>query len=166
MLRRVVVAVLVMVLGAAIAVAQGTSPIKVTGISVSPTSFNAGNAVTITVKLKNGGTASYGCAGTTVAVYIFKDQPYTVTNQVWQAQQPLGAAMAAGSTRSITFTAKWTVPAGDTPTYHIMAWSPVCAPDEFGQNSVVKINRTCVYKYVPKYELVRMSVRDRLPITP
>jgi hypothetical protein len=156
-----------MVLGAAFAVAQGTSAIKVTGISVSPTSLKAGAVATITVNLKNEGVAAYGgCAGASVAVYIFKDQPYTVTNQVWQAQQALGSAMAPGSTRPITFTAKWTVPAGDVPTYHIMAWSPVCAPDEFGQTSVLKLNKACVYQYTPKFEMMRLPIRERLPITP
>jgi hypothetical protein len=129
--------------------AQGTSPVAVTGISVSPDTFKAGDQVTVTIRLKNNGTRSYGCSSFKASVYIFKAAPYTTTNQVWQASQALPSPMAAGATQSVTFTSKWLVPNANPSSYHVMAWSPVCAPDEFGQSSVIEIDRECVYKYSP-----------------
>jgi hypothetical protein len=145
------------------ALAQGTSPVKVSSISVSPTSFKAGDNVTITAKLENTSANSYGCTGTThfaVSVYVFKAAPYTVTNQVWHATQALPTALAGRERRTVTLTTRWPVGSLDTPSYHIMAWSPVCAPDEFGQSTVLTIPKTCVYQYTPRFQMMRRPIRE------
>lgn len=163
MLRRIGFVTIVALACSGLALAQGTSPVKVTGITVSPTSVQAGTNVTISVNLKNEGTAAYGCVGSEwmkAAVYIFKAQPYTVDNQIWQGSQALTANLAPGESKRVTLAAKWTVPNLDIPTFHIMAWSPVCAPDEFGQSAVLKLNKACVWRALPKFEFVKMPLKE------
>jgi hypothetical protein len=145
------------------ALAQGTSPVKVSSISVSPTNFKAGDNVTITTQLENTSANSYGCTGGAyfaVSVYVFKAAPYTVANQVWQATQALPTALAGHERRTVALTTRWPVGSLDTPSYHIMAWSPVCAPDEFGQSTVLTIPKTCVYSYTPRFEIIRRPIRE------
>jgi hypothetical protein len=166
MLKRIVSAVLLSLLVGVSLMAQGASPVKVTGISVSPSTFKAGDVVTVTVTLANGSTSSYGCAGLQVQVYLYKASPYTVTNQIWHASQPVASPMAGGETRAVTLSAKWTVPNIDTPTFHIMAWGPVCAPHEFGQNAVLKVDKTCVYVYRRTIDFTPRAPIPRLPRTP
>jgi hypothetical protein len=151
-------AVLSLAMGAQ-GMAQGTSPIKVNSISVSPTSFKAGDQVTITIQLKNEGTRSYGCGSFEASVSIFKTKPYTVTNRVWDASQAVTSPMAAGAVQNVTFTSKWTVPNINTTSFHIMAWSPLCAPDEFGQNTIIEIGKECVYKYQPRFEFLARPIK-------
>jgi hypothetical protein len=138
------------------AMAQGTSPIKVNSISVSPTNFKAGDSVTVTLQLENTRASGYGCAGMQASIHAFKAEPYTVTNQVWNATQAVGGAMAANEKRNVTFTTRWNVPNVDAPTWHLMAWSPACPPDEFGQNAVLKIGKSCTYTATPTIRLLRL----------
>lgn len=145
--------------------AQGTSPIKVAGISISPASVAAGGRVTITAKLQNTATRTYGCTGPNfnAAVYVFKADQYTTVNQVFATTQST-TPFTAGETRSVTFPTPWTVPAGNVETYHILVWSPLCAPDEFGQTGVLKLRRSCTYS-APTLVLVNPALRvPRLPI--
>ncbi|HDP94999.1 MAG TPA: hypothetical protein ENN40_06530 [Candidatus Aminicenantes bacterium] len=135
-------------------VAQGTSSVKVTDISLSPTTFKAGDLVTVKVTLRNEATATYGCNGMEAAVYAFKAKPFTVSNQLWQAKQGV-APMTAGATKEVTFSAKFTVPSGDYPVLYFMAWSPVCAPDEFGQTAQLEVNQECVYRFRPRMMWIR-----------
>ena len=167
MLRRFALGLALLLAFGTYAVAQGTSPVKVSSVSVSPTSFKAGDNVTITVQLENISASPYGCVGGAyfkVAVYVFKASPYTVTNQIWSADQVLTTPLAAHERRTVTLTTKWSVPNLDTPSFHVMAWSPVCAPDEFGQNAVLTINKTCVYSYTPTIQFIRAPLRERLII--
>lgn len=144
--------------------AQGSSPVKVTGITVAPASLPAGTQATFTVALQNLGTKAYGCVGTpgfAVHVYVFKAQPYTTTNLVWQGSQTLATPLNPGERRSVALAAKWTVPAASTaPTLYVMAWSPVCAPDEFGQNAQIKLDQECIYKFQPAFTLAPINPRD------
>jgi hypothetical protein len=148
---------------AALALAQGTSPVKVTSIAVAPASFKAGDAVTITVQVENSATRPYGCVGTPyfqVSVNIFKAEPYTTTNMIWQGEQALTTPLAAGERRTVTLSMRWTVPNLDVSSFHVTAWSPLCAPDEFGQFAKVIINKSCVYTYQPRLEIIRTPIRD------
>jgi hypothetical protein len=163
MVKRIAVILCFGLLLGATVLAQGTSPVKVTGISVSPTTFKAGDTVTVTVKLHNTATKPYDCVGGghfAVSVYVFKASPYTVANQVWSASQPLTTPLGAGENRTVTLSTKWTVPNIDTSTFHFMAWSPVCAPDEFGQTATLKVNRECVYRYHALFEFKRVPLKS------
>jgi hypothetical protein len=145
------------------ALAQGTSPVKINSISVSPANFKAGDNVTITTQLENTSPNTYGCVGGayfSVSVYVFKATPYTVANQVWHGSQALPSALAGRERRTVTLTTRWPVGAVDTPSYHIMAWSPVCAPDEFGQNTILTIPKVCVYSYQPRFEFARRPIKE------
>jgi hypothetical protein len=159
----IMIVALTLALGAS-AMAQGTSPIKVNSINVAPTSFKAGDSVTVTIQLENTRATSYGCAGMQAAVYAFKAEPYTTTNEVWRATQPVASPMAANEKRIVTFTTKWTVPNVDAPTFSLLAWSPACAPDEFGQSLVLKINKSCVYSYTPSFQRVRLPATATRPL--
>lgn len=144
--------------------AQGTSPVKVTGITVAPANLPAGTQATFTVALENAGTKAYGCVGTpgfAVTVYVFKAKPYTTANLVWQGSQSLAAPLNLGERRSVVLATKWTVPATSTAsTLYVMAWSPVCAPDEFGQNAQIKLEQECVYTFHPRFTLAPISPKD------
>lgn len=144
--------------------AQGSSPVKVTGITVTPASLPAGTQATFTVALQNAGTKAYGCVGTpgfAVHVYVFKAQPYTTTNLVWQGSQALTTPLNPGERRSITLATPWTVPPATTaPTLYVTAWSPVCAPDEFGQNAQIKLEQECIYKFQRTFTLAPIAPRD------
>ncbi|MBN1196602.1 MAG: hypothetical protein JXA62_04275 [Candidatus Aminicenantes bacterium] len=135
-------------------VAQGTSSLKVTDITLSPTTFKAGDLVTVKITLRNDTSATYGCSGMEAVVYAFKAKPFTVSNQLWQAKQGV-APMAAGATKEVTFSTKFTVPSGNYPVLYFLAWSPVCAPDEFGQTAQLEVDQECVYRFHPRMLWVR-----------
>jgi hypothetical protein len=167
MARRIALSIALLMAFGTFAMAQGTSPVKIVSVSVSPTSFKAGDAVTVTVQIENTAATPYGCVGAgffKVAAYVFKAAPHTVTNQVWSAEQALTTPLAAHERRTVALTTKWTVPNIDTPSFQVVAWSPVCAPDEFGQNAVITIGKSCVYSYSPALTLIRMPLRERLPM--
>jgi len=145
---------------AAALAAQGTSPIKVTAIKMSPTTFKAGESVMLTVTLWNGSKSKYGCSGMKAVIYAFKGKPYTVTNQIWKAEELVGP-MAGGEKRDVTFSTKFTAPAANYPKLHFMAWSPVCAPDEFGQNAILVVGQECYYRFRS-----RSLVIKPLPVRP
>ncbi len=151
-----------LVLSGTVAMAQGSSPVEVTGITVSPATFKGGDQVTLTVSLKNTSTNPYGCVGTpynAVTIYVFKAEPHTTANLVWQNTHALPGVLAGGERKTVTIAARWPVPATDVPEWQIVAWSPVCAPDEFGQRAVLKIGKECMYHYTPRLQLM-----PRVPI--
>lgn len=161
MSRRIVFLSIMLLLIGGIAMAQ--SPIKVNGVSLSPTSFAAGDAVAITVNLENAGTTSYGCVGGAffkLWVPIYKAASFTTANQIWSGEAALTSPMAPGEKRSITLSTTWTVPNLDVPAFHFQAWGPVCAPDEFGNTATLKVNRSCVYKYQPIFQWVKKPIRE------
>lgn len=144
--------------------AQGTSPIKVTNISVTPTNLPAGTQATFSVTLENSSNKAYGCVGNpgfAVTIYVFKAQPYTTANLVWQGTQALTSPMNPGERRNVTLSTKWTVPAAHTaPTLFVVAWSPVCAPDEFGQNTQIRLEQECIYTFQPRFTLAPINPKD------
>lgn len=119
--------------------------VKVTRITISPTSVAAGASVAISVTLQNNSTV--GCSGS-LAVFVYNAEPYSATGEVWRATQPL-APFAAGETRAVPISTPWVVPVGDVDSYHIMAISGVCGSDEFGQSAVLKLRKTCTYTSLP-----------------
>ena len=110
-------------------VAQGTSPVKVTSITLSPTTCDPGDIVTVTITLHNTSANPYNCGGMMAGISAFKATPYSVANRIWQAQQPV-TSFAAGEQRNVTFTTKFTVPA-NLVELHFQARGPVCPPNEF-----------------------------------
>jgi hypothetical protein len=118
--------------------AQGSSPIQVNQITLNPSTFKAGDAVSVTVALKNTSTATYGCSGYKMSLNVFKAEPFTVTNEIWSAAQALNTPMAPGETRSVTFAAKFPAPNSSFPVITFQVWSPICGPDEFGQVAYLK----------------------------
>jgi len=163
--RTAVILCLLLLLGAT--AFAGDSPVEVTSISLSPTSFKAGDTVTVTVKIKNTATNPYACVGGVffrVEVHVFKAEPYTVANRVWTATQPLTTPLAAGEIRTVTLASKWTVPNIDTPTFHFQAWGPLCGSDEFGGLAVLKVNKVCVYQYKPHLEFAPKQAKELAPV--
>jgi hypothetical protein len=129
-------------------IAQGTSPVKVNKITVTPATFKIGNNLTITVEIENTSRSTYGCVGGTyfkVFLSVFKATPFHVSNQLWTTNQPLTTALNPGEKRSITFTSKWTVPNIDTDKFIFHAGGPICAPDEFNQTASRTFSRSCTY---------------------
>ncbi len=159
--RRAILIAIGLLVFPALLLAQGTSPVAVTGISISPATISPGTNVSITVNLRNGATHTYGCGGGAVTVYVFKGDSDTTANLVFQATQGV-SPMPGGMTSNVTIPTQWTVPAGDVASYRIVAWSPMCAPDEFGQRAQLTLRRSCTYSSIP---LIRLpSVRlQRLP---
>jgi hypothetical protein len=143
----------------AMLLAQGTSPLKVTRITISPASVAAGARVAISVSIQNTSTATYGCSGPNsgVTVYVFKAEPYSTANKVWETTQPV-APFAAGETRAVPISTQWVVPAGDVESYHIVAWSGVCGSDEFGQQAALKLRKACTYSALPTLLLPNIKV--------
>ena len=140
---------------------QGSSPVEVKSISLTPTTFKSGDNVTINVTLHNASTKVYGCAGMKVWLWVYKAKPSTTTNQIWSAEQALGvASMAAGETKTVTFTQKFTVPTQNYPQLIFNAWGPVCAPDEFGQMASLVVGQECMYKVSSIFEF---APRTRIP---
>ncbi len=159
-----VISCLLLLLGAT--AFAGDSSVQVTSISVSPTTFKAGDVVTVTVKLKNISANPYTCIGGQfykVTVNVFKAEPYTVANRIWTTTQPLTVPMPGGATQTVTLAQKWTVPNIDTPTYHFQAWGPLCGSDEFGGMAVLKVNKVCVYQYKPHVLVAPKAVKE-LPV--
>jgi hypothetical protein len=163
MIRNALLGISLMLVGTA-AAAQGSSPVQVTGITVSPTTFKGGDQVTITVSLANTSSKPYGCVGTpynAVSVYIFKAEAHITTNLVWQNTQVLPGVLAAGERKTVTLSTRWPVPASDVAEWQIVAWSPICAPDEFGQQAVLKIGKECMYRYTPRIQFTpRVPIRN------
>jgi hypothetical protein len=140
---------------------QGSSPVEVKTISLSPTTFKSGDNVTVTVTLHNASTNAYSCSGMKAYLYVFKAKPYLVTNRIWSSEQAIGVtSMAAGESRTATFTQKFTVPAQNYPQLFFNAWGPICAPDEFGQSASLTVGQECVYKVFSRIEII---ARERLP---
>ena len=142
--------------------AQGTSPVKVKKIEVNPDSFKVGKILTISVEIQNTSNKRYGCVGGThykVFLNIFKATPYHVSNQVWKTSQPLSAILSPGEQKTITFSAKWKVPNIDTDRFIFRAGGPICAPDEFNQTAAITFLRTCVYRLLPKFKLIRKATK-------
>jgi hypothetical protein len=109
--------------------AQGMSPVQVTSITLSPTTCDPGDIVTVTITLHNISSQPYNCNGMKAEIYAFKATPYTVTNRIWQAMQPV-TSFAAGEQRNVTFATKFMVPA-NLVELHFQARGPVCPPHEF-----------------------------------
>lgn len=141
---------------------QGSSPVEVKAISLTPTTFKPGNMVTINVTLHNASTKAYGCSGMKIWLYVFKAKPTTTTNQIWSSEQAIGVnSMAANETRTVAFTQQFTVPAQNYPQLIFNAWGPICAPDEFGQYASLVVGQECMYRVRSRFEFVP---RTRLPV--
>lgn len=129
-------------------IAQGTSPVKVNRIIVTPATFKIGDELTITVEIENTARSAYGCVGGAhfkVYLHVFKATPFHVSNMLWSTDQPLTTALNPGEKRSITFTSKWTAPNIDTDRFIFLAGGPICASDEFNRTASRTFSRRCIY---------------------
>jgi len=139
---------------------QGQSPLTVTGISFSPATFKPGDDVSVTITLRNPSTQRYGCTGMSAAIQVFHRQPYTVYHLIWRAEQAT-APMAAGESRNVTFSQRFTVPRANHPQLFFNAWSPMCAPDEFGRASEFVVGQECVYTHIPHLPRPMRQIRPQ-----
>lgn len=158
--RRTIAILIGLMVFPALLLAQGTSPVAVTGISINPATVSPGTNVTITVNLRNGATTTYGCSGGALTVYVFKGDQDTTVNQVFSASVGV-SPLPSGVTSNVPIPTQWTVPAGDVPSYRIVAWSPTCAPDEFGQRAALTLRRSCTYSATPLLKLPALKLQRR-----
>ena len=145
-----------------IAADQGTSPMKVDKITLSPATFKAGNSVTVAVTVRNGGTKVYGCPGeNTWAVWFImtRAEPspgggVSTSDFLWSAYEPLGSAMKPGESRTVAASHKWLVPALDLPSVYAFAAGGGCSPDHEFQSAVVRQERVSFYQAAPVFKLM------------
>jgi hypothetical protein len=147
--------------------AQGTSPVQVSSVSLAPTSFKAGTSVTFTVVLQNG-PAAYGATGCVGSPYFGVTVNVTdaSNNLVWHGYQALTSPLAAGERRTVPVTSAWMVPSSDTASYTVVAWSPMCGSDEFGQTAVLTIGKSCMYSYTPAFKFTPRVPKSELTRPP
>jgi hypothetical protein len=147
--------------------AQGTSPVKVNRITVTPASFKIGDTLSFSIEIENTSTSAYACVNGTyfkAFLHVFKATPYRIDNQLWETSQPLTTNLAPHERRTVTFTARWTVPNIVTDKFIFMAGGPICAPDEFNQSTVITFYQTCTYTALAtiRPEVIRIAAKDIL----
>lgn len=132
--------------------AAGRSPIEVVSIVASPGSFQAGNAVTFSIRIRN--TASYRTKAGTAYLDVFKGDHLLASNHVWGATQDVlrldaGAGTVVdfvwrnelhGAVRSLT----WAVPAGDAEVFVVRAGVVDLASDR-APMKIARFERKCIY---------------------
>lgn len=151
-------------LSADLVTAQGTSPVRVNKISVSPSSFKAGDRLTITIEIENTSRSRYGCVGGAyfkAFLSIYKAEPFTVSNRLWETDQTLRANLRPGEKRTVTFASRWTVPSMNYEKYIFNATGPICAPDEFGRSAKKEYVSSCTYSSpMPLLRLPKVATKD------
>jgi hypothetical protein len=129
--------------------AQGASPVKVNKITVTPSSFKAGDVLTFTIEIQNTSRNTYGCVGDSgfkVFLDVFNAERLQMDNWLWGTEQPLTSPLAPGEKRTITFSSKWTVPKICPEKIVFLGGGPWCAPDEFNQTAYITFSQTCLYE--------------------
>jgi hypothetical protein len=147
--------------------AQGTSPVKVNRITVTPASFKIGDTLSFSIEIENTSTSAYACVNGAyfkAFLHVFKATPYHVSNLLWETSQPLTTNLAPHERRTVAFSAKWTVPNIATDKFIFLAGGPVCAPDEFNQTTAITFYQTCIYAplVAVRPETLRIAVKDIL----
>jgi hypothetical protein len=160
-MKKISLILLVLLLIAGNVLAQGTSPVKVNKLTVTPSSFKAGDVLTFTIEIQNTSRNTYGCVGGSyfkVYLYVFNADRMHVDNLLWKTEQTLTSPLAPGEKRTITFSSKWTVPKICPEKIVFVGWGPMCAPDEFSQMAKIIFNQTCLYGMI-KVPLVTGTMR-------
>ncbi len=148
MFKKLILIVLVSFFIAGNCLAQGMSPVKVTKLKVTPSSFKAGDVLTFTIEIMNTSRNTYGCVGATyfkVFLDVFNAERFHVDNWLWGTEQSLTSPLAPGEKRTITFSSKWTVPKITSDKVVFVGGGPICAPDEFNQIAHITFSQTCSY---------------------
>jgi len=167
MFRKLLTMAALCVFVAGLVMAQGTSPVKVNRITVTPAQFKIGTTLSFSIEIENTSTSAYGCVNGTyfkAFLHAFKATPYHISNLLWETSQPITANLAPNEKRTVTFTEKWTVPNIATDKFIFLAGSPICAPDEFNQSLALTFYQTCSYAALAtiRPEFIRIAVKDIL----
>src|SRR5439155_10179725 len=110
-------------LGSCVTFAQGVSQIKVDRIDVSPASFRAGTALTVSIAIKAPPTNATGA----IRAYANFFKANASGRLTYLADDYLGGvhqnepALTAGQTRPVTFTQTFAVPSPSTGTIFLVA---------------------------------------------
>lgn len=148
--------------------AQGMSPVKVNKITITPATFRIGDTLSFSIEIENTSTSAYGCvrgAYFKAFLHAFKAAPYHISNLLWDTSQPLTTNLGPGEKRTVTFTARWTVPSIDTDKFIFLAGGPACAPDEFNQTTAFTYYQTCTYAALAtilRPEVIRIATKEIL----